>query len=228
MYHIRPYKLFTLLDAPVSDRVAHVPLPRRRGLGGISLLETFLLITAIRLVSAKRIFEFGTFLGGTTLNLALNSPNNAKIFTLDLDHDSAKGLTQDACDAPLTGMHLSAGSNLDFAHFSEGHKVEMLFANSRDFDASPWTRSIDLAFVDGGHDVPTASADTKNAMLMVRQDEPSCILWHDYRNRDCEALTGYLDQLSQELEIFHVEDTMLCLSFQGPHDEFTRHLLAAD
>jgi hypothetical protein len=228
MHHIRPYKLFTLLNAEVSDRVAHVPVPKRRGLGGISLLETFLLITAIRLVSAKRIFEFGTFLGSTTLNLALNSPDDAKIFTLDLDHDSAKGIAQDACDAPLTGMHLSAGLNLDFSSTNVNHKIETLFGNSREFDGSPWAGTIDLAFIDGGHDVPTASADTKNAMLMVRQESPSCILWHDYRNRDCEALTKYLDQLSEEIEIFHIEDTMLSIAFQGPHDHFSKLLIADD
>ena len=228
MYHLRPYKLFTLFEAPTEERLAQVPLPSRRGLGGISLLETFLLVTAVRIVGAKRIFEFGTFLGSTTFNLALNTPDDAKIFTLDLDKPSAKGLDQDACDAPLTGIHLSAGPNLDFSRSSVRHKIETLFGNSREFDGSPWAGSIDLAFIDGGHDVPTASADTNNAFKMARTDRPSCVLWHDYRNKECVALTDYLDGLSENHEIYHVEDTMLCLRFLGPHAHLTKHLLAVD
>jgi hypothetical protein len=226
MNHIRPYKFFTLLESPISERMARVPIPSRRGLGGISLLETFLLVAGIRIVSAKRIFEFGTFLGNTTLNLAENSADDAAIFTLDLDHGSVKGLKQDDCDAPLTQIHLAA-PDLDFTRSPARHKIKMLYGNSLDFDCSSWSNSVDLIFVDGGHDVPTASADTENAVSMATKDKPSCIFWHDYRNRDCEALTRYLDDLSKNLEIFHIEDTMLCVAFHGPHDEISRHLLAA-
>lgn len=225
MHHIRPYRFFTLLDAPTSERMTHVPLPSRRGLGGVSLLETFLLVAAARIVSATRIFEFGTFLGSTTLNIALNTPDDASIFTLDLDQESAQGLRQDDCDAPLTGIHLSAGSNLDFANTAVSSKIETLFGNSQEFDCSPWAGSIDLVFIDGGHDVPTATCDTNNALLMTKREKPSCILWHDYGNRDCQALTGYLDQLSQKIEMFHIEDTMLCVCFQGPCETLHRQLL---
>ena len=225
MNHIRPYKLFMLLDAPLVQRMAHVPIPSRRGLGGISLLETFLMVAALRIVDAKRIFEFGTFLGNTTLNLASNSSDDAEIFTLDLDEKSADGLKQDDCDAPLTGIHLAAGSNLDFADSPARKKIHMLFGNSNTFDCSPWSNSMDLVFIDGGHDVPTASADTKNALLMANQQKLSCILWHDYGNHDCAALTGYLDVLSESMEIFHVQDTMLCFSLQGPHAQLSSRLL---
>jgi hypothetical protein len=195
-------------------------------MGGISLLETFLLITAIRITSATRIFEFGTYLGSTTLNLALNTPADAQIFTLDLDRESAKKLSQDVYDAPLTATHLDAAT-YDFSDSKVRHKIETLSGDSQRFDFSQWTGTIDLAFIDGGHDVPTASADTKSAMRMVRQDKPSCILWHDYRNPEYPALAEYLDELSQELEMFHIEDTKLCLCFQGPHDRLHRHLLGS-
>lgn len=228
MHHIRPYRFFTLFDASIPDRMVQAPLPSRRWSGGISLLETFLLIAAARVVSAKRIFEFGTFLGSTTLNLALNSPEDATVFTLDLDQDSARGLSQDVNDAPLTGMHLSAASNLDFADSTVRHKIETIFGNSRSFDASPWAGSIDLAFIDGGHDVPTASCDTENAFRMARQERPSCLVWHDYGNREYAALTDYLEELSQRVEMFHIEDTMLCVCFQGAHNQFRSHLLNPD
>src|SRR3954471_12335262 len=70
---IRPYRIFTALPGGLEERCATVPIPPRRGYGGVSLLEGFLLITSCKLVNARRLFEFGTFMGTTTLLLALNS-----------------------------------------------------------------------------------------------------------------------------------------------------------
>ena len=79
MRHIRPYRIFTLIDASPQDRVVNVAMPSRRGLGGTSLLETMLIIASARIVEARRIFEIGTFLGSNTFNMALNLPEDAKI-----------------------------------------------------------------------------------------------------------------------------------------------------
>jgi predicted O-methyltransferase YrrM len=77
MNHIRPYRFLGLFNAPISERIAHVPNPNRLGSGGISLLEASLLVAAVRIVDARRMFEFGTFLGNTTLLLATISPDDA-------------------------------------------------------------------------------------------------------------------------------------------------------
>src|SRR3954452_24030594 len=102
IHHIRPYRLFNLIDAAPSERVAQFVLPGGRGAGSVSVLETSLLLATLRVLNPKRIFEFGTFLGNTTLNLALNSSEDAKILTLDFDEQSAAGARQDPWDAPLT------------------------------------------------------------------------------------------------------------------------------
>jgi hypothetical protein len=228
MNHIRPYRFFGLFDAPISERIAHVPIPNRRGSGGISLLEAFLLTAAVRIVDARRMFEFGTFLGSTTLILATNSPDDAVIFTLDLDDDSARGLNQDCYDEPLTGIHLAACLELDFAKSPARNKIRTLSGNSVTFDFSSWANSVDLVFVDGGHDVPTARADTKNALSIATRDKPSCILWHDYRNPEYPDLTVYLDELSREFDMFHIEDTKLCVAFSGPCEHLTNRLLVRE
>jgi Methyltransferase domain len=230
MYHVRPYKVFTLLEEAPSERVAHVSIPSRRGLGGVSLLETFLLITIAKVVSASRLFEIGTFLGNTTLNLALNTPAEARIFTLDLDPNSAQKLVQDPHDSPLTSIHLSQGQ-LDFSSAPMARKIEILLGNSISFDFSSWYDSIDFVFIDGGHDRRTLLADTNNALRMARHDRVSCVLWHDYGNPEYDELTCCLDELSQEIEMFHVNDSQLCFSFQGPGDDLSRlkhHLLNSD
>lgn len=214
MHHIRPYKVFTLFDAPPAERVARFQIPPRRGTGGISMLETALLIAVAQAVSARRIFEFGTFLGTTTFNLALNLPTNGRVFTLDLDSDSAQELNQHPADAPLTNTHLA--SHLDFEGSRVAERITQLRGNSIEFDFSPWAGSIDLVFVDGGHDLETVTADTQAAFRLVANHRPSCVLWHDYRNADYPDLTAYMDQLSTARELFHIEDTMLCAWFSEP------------
>ena len=225
MHHIRPYKLFTLIDAPPPERIVRTALPHRRGAGGLTLLEMSLLLAASRAVQAKRVFEFGTFLGSTTLNLALNIPDDGAVFTLDLDERLAAEAAQDVADAPLTQMHLASRSSLDFSGSPVAARIETLLGDSTTFDFSRWSGSLELAFIDGGHDAATVKSDTENALRMVRRDKPSCILWHDYRNGTYPGLTTYLDELSRQMPLAHVEDTMLCAWFNDPDNRIWPHLL---
>jgi hypothetical protein len=204
--HIRPYQVFALLESCPLDRIAQVKIPYRRD---IKLLETFLLVTTMRVVNAKRIFEFGTFMGSTTLNLALNAPDDAEIFSLDLGAEDVSGLQQDPSDALLTQMHIEE-PRLEFENTPVDQKITRLIGNSRVFDYSPWEDSIDIVFIDGGHDYTTVKSDTENALKIIRREAPACIFWHDYGHPQYSENTAFLDELSDKLDIFHVEDTMLC------------------
>jgi len=206
MRHIRPYVIFNLLQSPAVDRIANVKIPNRRD---IRLLETLLLVTVIRVLNAKRIFEFGTFFGSTTLNLALNSPPDAEILTLDLSREDASGLEQDVADAPLTQMHFDRAA-MDYQGIAASSKITELTGNSKLFNFSPFKDSIDLVFIDGGHDYETVQSDTQNSFHMLHKDRPACIFWHDYQNPDCSGNTYFLEELSKSHALFHVEDTMLC------------------
>jgi hypothetical protein len=216
MRHIRPYKLFALVDTPPARRIIQMQIPPRRGAGGVTVLETCLLLSASQVVNARRVFEFGTFLGSTTLNLALNIPSDGKVLTLDLDASFADQAIQHPADSPLTAVHLGARS-LDFEGSSVAGKITTLTGNSITFDFSQWKDSVDLVFIDGGHDLATVKSDTENALTIVRKNRPSCILWHDYRNPDYADLTEYLEKLSEKMPLFHVEDTRLSLWFNDPH-----------
>jgi hypothetical protein len=224
VHHIRPYKIFTLVDAIPSERIVNVPLPSRRGIGGTSLLETFLIVAGMRIVNARRIFEFGTFLGANTLNMALNTPEGAEIFTLDLDDHHSVAAKQSAADAPLTKVHLASQSSLDFAGTSVAGKITTLAGDSTAFDFSDFKGTMDFLFVDGGHDLATVKSDTENALEMAAKKTPSAIMWHDYQNPEYPELTDYLEGLAQEQKIFHVEDTVLCVCFNDPNDEIIHRL----
>jgi len=204
---VRPYKVFAL---PAAGEIARIPFPRHRGAGGLTLLETFVLIALAKAVNARRIFEFGTFYGSTTYNLALNT--SAEVITLDLDPETAHCINQNEHDAPLTSIHLA--SQMDFARTDEERRITRLQGNSTTFLFSPWHGSMDMVFVDGGHDLATASADTENARRLLNGG-PSVIAWHDYRNPEHPHLTGFFDDLSQRHDLFHIGDTMLCVHFRN-------------
>jgi hypothetical protein len=46
-------------------------------------------------------------------------------------------------------------------------------------------------------------------------DSPSCIIWHDYGNREFPQLTQYLDDLASDMTLYHVEGTMLVFHLKG-------------
>lgn len=227
MHNIRPYKLFRVLEAPPSERIVRTTLPYRRGGGSLTLLEMSVILAAAKIILPTQVFEIGTFLGNTTLNLALNIPDDSIIFTLDLDHQHAGKMKQDVADAPLTEIHLASKSSLDFIRSPVEGKIRTLTGDSTAFDFSPWYGSVELIFIDGGHDFATVKSDTENAFRMARKDKASCILWHDYRNRDYSGLTYYLDELSQQQQLVHIEDTMLCAWFNDPQNSIWPQMLSS-
>ena len=225
MHEIRPFQLFTLIDAPASERIAHVQIPSRRAVGGVTLLETFCIVAASQIVRAKLLFEFGTYFGSTTLNLALNAPDDARVLTLDLDEDCAREVNQDIADAPLTKTHLASKMAWISWGSPVGDKIAMLTGNSVSFDFSAHKGLIDFVFIDGGHDLQTVRSDTENAFRMTCAEKPACVMWHDYGNTEYPELTGYLDALSRERTLFHVGDTMLCVWFHDPANSIQTNLL---
>jgi len=227
MHNVRPYQFFNVLEAPPRQRVVQTTLPSRRGSGGLTILEMTVIMAALRVVEARQVFEIGTFLGSTTLNLALNIPDDGKVFTLDLDEQHAGEVRQDVADAPLTGIHLASKSSLDFIGSPVEHKIKMLTGDSTKFDFSPWHGSVELVFIDGGHDFDTVKSDTENAFRLANKDRLSCVLWHDYRNRDYSGLTYYLDELSRSEPVIHIEDTMLCAWFNEPDEYVLPRILSA-
>ena len=200
MIHIRPHKMFDLAPEDTLGRMIHLKIPRRTENW---LIETVLLIAAMKAVNARRIFEFGTFRGATTLNLAMNAPPGAEIFTFDLD--PTLKVEQDARHAEITRQHFEA-PKMEF----EGifHSIRQIQGDSHSFDAHPHA-PVDFVFVDGGHELRTIRADTQNAIFM----KPKAIAWHDYGNADYPDVQQYLDGLSEHETLFHIEESRLCFWF---------------
>jgi SAM-dependent methyltransferase len=132
----------------------------------IRLDEEVLIGLTVQALGARRIFEIGTFEGGTTRFLADKAGEGAEVFTLDLpEAEFAWSWTQ-------TGRK--------FRGSAVGPRIKQLFGNSLEFDFSPYERSIDLVFVDAAHDYPHGFADSRTALRLVRPG--GVVLWHDFNS----------------------------------------------
>ena len=193
------------------------------------LLETAVLIALGKVVNARTVFEFGTLFGVQTLNLAMSLPDSARVFTLDLDPDSFRQIMhlQHEQDREASRVHLEHESKLAFLGTPYEERITRLFGDSNEFDFSPFRGTVDLVYVDGGHDLRTASSDTENALTMLPADARGCVAWHDYGNPNYPDLTRYLEELSRERAIYHVEESNICFFLQNTPASVTSKLRRA-
>ena len=77
--HIKPKVVFMKIEAsdpaPVSMRI-NVP---SSDIGSVTLLEAAALVSLVKLVKPRKIFEFGTFLGYSTSLLVENSADDCAV-----------------------------------------------------------------------------------------------------------------------------------------------------
>ena len=177
-------------------------LPNGKSLS--SLLERGILISLIKCLDPGSIFEFGTYLGETTLLLAANS--SARIFTLDFDNNETpeanKGL--DEHERKNLNTRIQEGAKFKGTKYEE--RIETLTGDSTKYDLSPYYSKIDFVLIDGGHNIDVVENDTKHAFSMLTKDKPGCIIWHDYNNPYYQ-ITEFLDHLSIHKPLYHVEET---------------------
>lgn len=195
---IRPYRLFEKLTECYT---AQVPIPKHHGVG-ISLLETFCLISAMRTVKAKTVLEIGTFRGVTALTLAMNLPTGGHLWTVDLPPGAElpEGELDRAAAASRPETPIFLGTEWE-------PRITRVLADSRTWEPH---LDFDFVFIDGEHDAKTVKSDTNLAFDSL----PEAVFWHDYSNPQHPEVTLFLDRLHSELfhvgsELFHVGDTHL-------------------
>lgn len=182
------------------------PMPRP---GGVSVEELIIICAIVRLSRPKLAVEIGTCEGRTTLNIALHSPDDAQVVTLDLPPDS-----------PLMNSNTAIESGVDYRQMGipkpgrlfEGHplehKIRLILADSTKFDWTPYEGSADLVFVDGAHDYMSVMRDSENALRITKPG--GIILWHDYGI--VEGVTLALNELGSRFPIRQIDGTSLaCL-----------------
>ena len=141
----------------------------------VSPMECAALAALSRLIGANRIFEFGTYKGVSTTQLALNVGDGGMVFTLDLPEDHpAYSLPipkpEEQAIAAEGGKGILIPSDLR-------ERVTFLSSDSATFDESPFHETIDLVFVDGAHSYEYVKNDTEKGWNMLRPG--GVIAWHD-------------------------------------------------
>jgi len=181
--------------------------------GNLPVNELAIIVGIVLREKPRAIFEIGTFDGRTTMNMALNAPEDCKIFTLDIPKEevsnarfkiSARHLL--LIDKDVSGERFR---NKAVKEFPEKNKITQLLGDSGKFDFSPYHNSMDFIFIDGSHDYDYVLNDSEIALKLLR-DGKGIIVWHDYRvgMEVVKAIETFRKQ-HPKLRIYHIKNTSL-------------------
>ena len=187
--------------------------------GNINFVESIVVAYIVKSLKPRMVFEIGTFDGFSAYHLAMNSPDDAEIYTLNLpindNGDSSfrrTSLTEFHGDATTHDELLDRGVGTIYKHSPQGHKVKQLFGDSLTYDFSPFKGKMDLVFIDGGHSLTCITKDTSSATEML--SSRGVILWHDF-NIQHRDIYRFLSQFSGSHRIYWIKDTRLALYRRG-------------
>ena len=212
LIHIRPYQVLSIPDS-FGEEIKFF-MPPHPGAGSLKAIESIMLLKLMRCVKPSYIFEFGTFKGYTTRLLLENFPDNdaqsERIYTLDLPN--LDNVIFQGADEELAMQ----GLNFPRKYLSSPRKnlVKQILQDSMTLDPQQYLKKFQFIFIDANHEVNYVKNDTENSLKMLA-DPPSCIVWHDYGNSEYPQLTQYLEDLSAQIKLHHIEDTMLVFHLLG-------------
>lgn len=180
----------------------------------LPLAELLTLAALCKHLRPKNIFEIGTYRGASTLAIAMNTPPESKIFTLDLDPA-----------ARATHRH-GSGVIGGFPAFTIGEaflgtpfagKIHQLFGDSNAFIAGGLAHQIDFVFIDADHSYDFVRKDTERAFELLAPG--GVVLWDDYRweprHPECAGVTRCLNELSGSRRCYQVAGTRLAIYLDG-------------
>jgi predicted O-methyltransferase YrrM len=209
MIRIRPHKLFNLITTDsYTERVVKLVLPDQNT---PIVFDTVIKLALAKLTRPKTFFEFGTFLGVQTFDMAMNLPD-CEFYTLDLDEASYKKASILESVRHLSEMHLEQQQQLAFLGTPYETRIHCLHGDSNVFDFTPYHGKMDMIYVDGGHDERTVRSDAENSFRMLSKGRPAVIVWDDYGNPLSPAVKEYLDTRSEELVFVEESGTVFYLS----------------
>jgi len=176
---------------------------------GTRLDEMLILGAATRALKPSRVFEIGTYNGRTTSIFALNAPDNATVFTLDLPPDAnvESGERDPYIDTDIELMKGRKTTNF-ITSLNLTARCQQLFCDSMQFDPTPYRGSIQLGFIDGAHALPYVQNDTVKMASMMTED--GMVFWHDYGGKGrFRPLAEFLESLGRRAPVYRVMGTTL-------------------
>lgn len=165
-----PKKMVEEVFRGITKRSCKIKLIRPTAYN-VSWEEICIISQIIEIIAPKRIFEFGTFDGRTTIHLALNAPDDALTYTLDIQSGDFEFSNDN-----IYFEKIRVGEQV-FAS-SVGSKIVMLTGDSKTFDFSSFMENVDFVFIDADHSYAAVINDSEIACKMVRPG--GIVVWHDY------------------------------------------------
>lgn len=179
--------------------------------GNVSIEELTFICALTQKLRPRAVVEIGTFDGNTTLQLALNTPPDARIFTLDLPVGAMAANENTRGD--IKYVNSTRRFNRRFLGAAVEHKIIQHYGNSLTYDFMNFTVSgrPQLIFIDAGHSYDCVRSDSEKALAIL--DRGGTIVWHDY-SAVWPGVFGYLVELSRDLPVVHIRGTTLAVHCQ--------------
>ncbi len=196
-------------------------------IGSGTVFEMTLIAAILNIFDIKKIVEIGTYIGFSTATMALNSDNNAVIYTIDLpesgtenfeDNYNRKILFNDwkkNDDFLRKHQNLVGSYYIDQLEEKFRKKVQLIKCDSIKLTSNvlDMIKGADLFFIDGGHAFEIIECDTNTALKSLNSN--GLIIWHDYKSKTHTEVTQFIDdKFSKNNLVLHVENTMLALHSQ--------------
>lgn len=152
----------------------------------IRIIDLFWLTILLKENCPKKIMEFGTFSGLSTLYLSWYSPADAHIITIDMPDDTFMKWF----------MMPSFEVGMRFKQTDQMKKIQQIAADLRTIDIAAFEKQ-DFIFIDAGHRYCDVKHDTENALQLIRPG--GVIVWHDYGLWLELDVVRYLNKLNRSL-----------------------------
>jgi Methyltransferase domain len=176
--------------------------------GNVTLEELVFISALSRKLQPRIVVEIGTFDGNTALQLALNTPPETRIYTLDLPlgHDSI--VENDPADTKYVSSSRRRARR--FLGSPVEHKIVQCYGNSLTYDFAHFTANgkPQFIFVDAGHSYECVRNDSEKALAIL--DRGGTIVWQDY-SAQWPGVLKYLAELSNKLPLIHIAGTTLVI-----------------
>jgi hypothetical protein len=156
-----------------------------------------------QVLQPRTVFEIGTLSGYTSYHFALNTPPDAKIYTLDLPRD---GTARPILPVSIVdGAHVTGRLPTDrycFDDTPERAKITCLTGDSATFDFAPYRGRVDFFFIDGAHSYEYVRSDTSRALECSHPG--SVVAWHDYGKASLPGLSRWLDECARRWPVYSI------------------------
>jgi predicted O-methyltransferase YrrM len=162
-------------------------------LGCVRFDEIVFLASIVKHVQPEKLFEIGTCIGRTTINLVKNCDKLKALYTLNLPPDDSCQVDWVAQDRKLY-EYSKDKIGARWKKYSYGSMITQLYGDSSKFDYTPY-KDMDFVFIDANKQKNYVASDSANGWKMLRSG--GILMWHDYAY--CDGVTEAVDEFGDKM-----------------------------